>query len=94
MEKYGPVQSDIRLKYYAKMLLAKNDKDFGTAYDQFLNEMKVRGHDEETIAEFNKEYQAYSDTPAGKITVDIKKTLPRNVYSDKPAIIGESTEGE
>ncbi|WP_219837188.1 extracellular solute-binding protein [Paenibacillus sp. R14(2021)] len=89
VEKYGPVQNDIRMKYYAKMLLAKNDADFQTAYDQFLNEMKVRGHDEETITEFNKEYQAYSDTPAGKITVDIKQTLPRNVYSDKPAIIGE-----
>ncbi|GLX66716.1 extracellular solute-binding protein [Paenibacillus glycanilyticus] len=89
VEKYGPVQGDIRLKYYAKMLLAKSDKEFETAYSQFLDEMKVRGHDEETIAEFNKAYQAYSDTPAGKITVDIKKTLPRNVYSDEPAIIGE-----
>jgi putative aldouronate transport system substrate-binding protein len=89
VEKYSPVQSDIRLKYYAKMLLAKNDKDFETIYNQFLNEMKVRGHDEETIAEFKKEYEAYSETPAGKITVEIKKTLPRNVYSDKPVIIGE-----
>ncbi|ACT01630.1 extracellular solute-binding protein [Paenibacillus sp. JDR-2] len=89
VEKYGPVQGDIRLKYYAKMLLAKSDKDFETAYNQFLDEMKVRGHDEETTAEFNQAYQAYSETPAGKITVEITKTLPRNVYSDVPAIIGE-----
>jgi putative aldouronate transport system substrate-binding protein len=89
VEKYSPVQSDIRLQYYAKLLLAKNEKDFENAYNQLLNEMKVRGHDEETIAEFNKEYKAYSATPAGKITVDVKRSLPRNVYSDKPVIVGE-----
>jgi putative aldouronate transport system substrate-binding protein len=61
VEKYSPVQNDIRMQYYAKMLLGKNEKDFESAYGQFLNEMKVRGHDEE--------YKAYSDTPAGKITI-------------------------
>ena len=89
VEKYTPVQSDIRMQYYAKMLLAKSDKEFESAYEQFLNEMKVRGHDEETIAEFNREYQAYSETPAGKIAVEIKRTVPRNVYNDKPVAIGE-----
>ncbi|QHT62991.1 hypothetical protein GXP70_25515 [Paenibacillus lycopersici] len=89
VEKYNPVQSDIRLQYYAKLLLAKNDKDFEKVYGQFLNEMKVRGHDEETIAEFNKQYKAYSETPAGKIEITVKRTLPRNVYSDAPTIIGE-----
>lgn len=89
VEKYSPVQSDIRLQYYAKMLLAKSDKDFENAYNQFLNEMKVRGHDEETAAEFNEQYKAYSQTPAGQIKVDVKRSLPRNVYSDQPAIIGE-----
>ncbi|SFT15916.1 hypothetical protein [Paenibacillus sp. BC26] len=89
VEKYNPVQSDIRLQYYAKLILAKTEKDFENVYNQFLNEMKVRGHDEETIAEFNKEYKAYSATPAGKITIDVKRTLPRNVYNDKPVIVGE-----
>lgn len=89
VEKYTPVQNDIRLQYYAKMLLAKNEQDFENVYNQFLNEMKVRGHDEETIAEFNKEYQAYSATPAGKISISVKRTLPRNVYNDKPVIVGE-----
>jgi ABC-type sugar transport system, periplasmic component len=89
VEKYSPVQNDIRLQYYAKMLVAKNDKEFDNAFNQFLNEMKVRGHDQETIAEFNEQYQAYSETPAGKITVTVKRTLPRNVYNDKPVIVGE-----
>lgn len=89
VEKYNPVQSDIRLQYYAKLLLAKNDQEFEKVYNQFLNEMKVRGHDEDTIAEFNKEYKAYSETPAGKITITVKRTLPRNVYNDKPVIVGE-----
>lgn len=89
VEKYGPVQNDIRLKYYAKMLLAKNTTEFDKAYDEFLNEMKVRGHDEETIAEFNEKYKAYGETPAGKIEVEIKRLLPRNVFSNKPMIIGE-----
>lgn len=89
MEKYGPVQNDIRLKYYAKMLLAKSTADFDKAFEEFLNEMKVRGHDEETIAEFNEKYKAYSETPAGQIKVEIKRLLSRNVYSNKPAIIGE-----
>ncbi|AZN43324.1 type 2 periplasmic-binding domain-containing protein [Paenibacillus albus] len=89
VEKYNPVQSDIRLQYYAKLLLAKNDQDFEKVYNQFLNEMKVRGHDEEAIAEFNKEYKAYSETPAGKITITVKRSLPRNVYNDKSVIVGE-----
>lgn len=89
VEKYTPVQRDIRMQYYAKMLLAKNESEFESAYSQFLNEMKVRGHDEETTAEFNREYEAYSETPAGKIEVDIKRTLPRNVYNDGPIVIGE-----
>ncbi|MFS0725128.1 extracellular solute-binding protein [Paenibacillus sp. 1P07SE] len=89
VEKYSPVQNDIRLQYYARLLLAENEQMFDNAYNQFLNEMKVRGHDEETIAEFNEQFQAYSETPAGKITVDIKRSLPRNVYEDQPAVIGE-----
>ncbi|MFD0715639.1 extracellular solute-binding protein [Paenibacillus sp. GCM10027626] len=89
VEKYSPVQNDIRLQYYAKLLLAKNDKEFESAYEQFLKEMKVRGHDEETIAEFNEQYKAYANTPAGKIAVEVKRSLPRNVYSDKAEIIGQ-----
>ncbi|UVI30452.1 extracellular solute-binding protein [Paenibacillus spongiae] len=89
VEKYSPVQNDIRLQYYAKLLLAKSEKNFEDTFNQFLNEMKVRGHDAETIAEFNKEYKAYSDTPAGKIEVTIKRSLPRNVYNEEPVIIGE-----
>jgi len=89
VEKYGPVQNDIRLKYYAKMLLAKNDSEFDNAYEGFLNEMKVRGHDEETVAEFNEKYKTYSATPAGKIEIQIKRLLSRNVYTNEPAIIGE-----
>ncbi|WP_372632764.1 hypothetical protein [Cohnella sp.] len=89
VEKYTPVQADIRLQYYAKMLVAKNEQDFETAYNQFLNEMKVRGHDEETNEEFNEQFKAYSDTPAGKIEISVKRTLPRNVYNDKPMIVGE-----
>ncbi|WP_391572904.1 extracellular solute-binding protein [Cohnella sp.] len=88
VEKYSPVQNDIRMQYYAKMLLAKNENEFESAYEQFLNEMKVRGHDEETIAEFNEQYKAYKETPAGKISIEVKRTLPRNVYSDKPEVIG------
>ncbi|WP_128655467.1 extracellular solute-binding protein [Paenibacillus sp. 598K] len=89
VEKYSPVQNDIRLQYYARLLLADNEQAFNNAYDQFVNEMKVRGHAEETVAEFNEQFAAYSDTPAGKITVDIKRSLPRNVYEDKPAVTGE-----
>jgi len=88
VEKYSPVQNDIRLQYYAKLLLAKSESDFETVYKQFLNEMKVRGHDEETIKEFNEQYAAYKDTPAGKITINVKRTLPRNVFSDKAEVIG------
>jgi putative aldouronate transport system substrate-binding protein len=89
VEKYTPVQNDIRLQYYAKMMMAKSDADFETAYNNFLNEMKVRGHDSETIAEFNKQYQEYSNTPAGKITITVSKYLPRNVFSDQPQVIGK-----
>jgi len=89
VEKYSPVQNDIRLQYYAKLLLAKNEKDFEDTYKKFLNEMKVRGHDAETTAEFNQEYKAYSGTPAGKIKVSIKRYLPRNVFNEEPVIIGE-----
>ncbi|SEO63248.1 hypothetical protein [Paenibacillus sp. OV219] len=39
--------------------------------------------------EFNKEYKAYSETPAGKITITVKRNLDRNVYNDKPVIVGE-----
>lgn len=88
VEKYSPVQNDIRMQYYAKLLLAKNEAEFDTIFNQFLNEMKVRGHDEETIAEFNAEYQAYIQTPAGQIEIDVKRTMPRNVFSDKAEAIG------
>lgn len=88
VEKYGPIQTDIRLKYYAKMMVAKTDGDFNAAYNEFINEMKVRGHDSETIAEFNKQYSEYSETPAGKISITVTKFMPRNVYGDKPAVIG------
>ena len=89
VEKYTSVQNDIRLKYYAKMMMAKTDKDFDTAYNEFLNEMKVRGHDNETIEEFNKQYQDYSNTPAGKISVNVNRYLPRNVFSEKAEVIGK-----
>lgn len=89
VEKYGPVQNDIRLQYYAKLLLAKSESEFATVYDQFLNEMKVRGHDEETISEFNKQYNAYLQTPAGQINIETKRTLPRNVFSDKAEVVGQ-----
>ncbi len=88
VEKYTPVQNDIRLKYYAKMMMAKTDKDFDTAYNEFLNEMKVRGHDSDTSEEFGKQYQEYGNTPAGKINVTVSKYMPRNVFSDKAEVIG------
>lgn len=89
VEKYGPVQNDIRMQYYARLLLAENDQEFDKIYDQFLNEMKVRGHDEETSAEFNEQFKSYSDTPAGKIAVEIRRTIPRNVYHEEAVVIGE-----
>lgn len=89
VEKYTPVQNDIRLKYYAKMMMVKTDNEFNTAYDEFLNEMKVRGHNNETNEEFNKQYTEYSNTPAGKIEWKIKRTIPRNVFGDKPEVVGK-----
>jgi ABC-type glycerol-3-phosphate transport system substrate-binding protein len=88
VEKYTPVQNDIRLKYYAKMMMAKTTAEFDTAYKAFINEMKVRGHDAETLAEFNKQYKAYVKTPAGKITVKVTRYIPRNVYATEPVIVG------
>jgi putative aldouronate transport system substrate-binding protein len=88
VEKYTPIQRDIRLQYFAKLMMAKTDADFESAFATFLNEMKVRGHDAETIAEFNQQYLDYAKTPGGKIQVTIRRYLPRNVWSDKPEIIG------
>lgn len=89
IEKYTPIQNDIRLKYFAKMMMAKSDNDFNAAYDHFLDEMKVRGHDNETIEEFNKQYKDYANTPAGKIEWKISKTIPRNVYGKEPVVVGK-----
>jgi len=88
VEKYTPVQNDIRLQYYAKMMMAATSSDFDAAYNAFKNEMQVRGHDAETIAEFNGLYRNYSNTPAGKITITIRRYIPRNVFGDGPVIVG------
>lgn len=88
VEKYTPVQTDIRLQYYAKLLLAKSEAEFEQVYNQFLNEMKGRGHDEETIAEFNEQYAAYMATPAGQVKIEVTRSMPRNVFSDKAEAVG------
>lgn len=88
IEKNTPVQNDIRLNYYARMMMAESDSAFETAYSSFIDEMSVRGFDSETNAEFNELYKAYVATPAGQIEVVITKYMPRNVFSTKPEIVG------
>lgn len=88
IERYQPVQNDIRLQYYAQMMMASTDSEFEASYNNFRNEMRVRGHDEETIAEFNELYKSYGTTPAGRVTVDVTGDVPRNVFGDGPVVIG------
>lgn len=86
--KYKPIQTDIRMKYYAKMCMAETAGDFESAYMDFLAEMKTSGHDEETITEFNELYSDYKSTPAGQIDITVDKYIPRNVWGDGPVITG------
>ena len=90
VERYSATQNDILLQYQARMMMAETEQSFESEYENLLAEMKTRGHDEETIAEFNAQYTAYSNTPAGKIEpLQFRRFLPRNVYGTGPAPIGK-----
>ena len=88
IEKYEPVQNDIRLQYNARMIIATSDAEFDKAFDEFLSEMNVRGHDQETTAEFNEQYKEYTNTPAGKVEVNATGYMERNVFGTEPMLVG------
>ena len=57
-------------------------------FDDILNEMAVRGHDNETIEEINYQISEYTRWSSGTSDITVTRFMPRNVFGHDSIVIG------